>query len=155
MQHGKKATAQSIFNYAMTELKTQELARVRKEAAVAAKKSADDEDSETIEHAQQEKIDPVQMFVDALHNLMPIIGTMGMKRGGTVYQVPIALSPKRRQQYAIKWLIQACRKRKGMPMSKKIAIEVTDILNFEGSAYAKKTELHKIAEANRAYANLR
>jgi ribosomal protein S7 len=67
---------------------------VRKEAAVAAAKSAD-EDSDTIEHAQQEKIDPVQMFVDSLHNLMPIIGTMGMKRGGTVYQVPIALSPKR------------------------------------------------------------
>ena len=52
-------------------------------------------------------------------------------------------------------MIQACRQRKGRPMSQKIALEVMDVLNMEGTAYNKKTELHKIAEANRAYANLR
>ena len=95
----------------------QELARVRSEAAAEAAKRSKNGNKEgegaTIAHASQENVDPTALFVEAMNTLMPVIGTLGIKRGGTVYQVPIALSPKRRQQYAIKWMIQACRQRKG------------------------------------------
>lgn len=156
MKHGKKSTSQRVFNDALIEIKKMELDRVRADVEKARTKaeSAADEGGALI-HVAQEQIDPLKMFTDALEILMPVIGTTGIKRGGTSYQVPIALSAKRRSQLAIKWLIQACRERKGMPMSRKIGIEVLDALQLQGNAYGKKLALHKLAEANRAYANLR
>eukprot|EP00729_Bicosta_minor_P022579 gene22579-25030_t len=76
MKHGKKSIAQRIFNDAMSELKIQELARIRKEAEAAAAKASKSDTA--IEHAQQENVDPVAMFVESLNTLMPVIGTLGI-----------------------------------------------------------------------------
>ena len=91
MKHGKKSIAQRIFNDAMSELKIQELARIRNEAEAAAAKASKSDTA--IEHAQQENVDPVAMFVESLNTLMPVIGTLGIKRGGT--ETVTQPSPKR------------------------------------------------------------
>ena len=93
--------------------------------------------------------------MEGLERIKPVIGTTPTKRGGAIYQVPTALSPKKRQSLAIKWLIKVCRSRKGKPMAESITAEIQAARRGEGAAYGKKLELHKLAEANRAYTNLR
>lgn len=97
MKHGKKSVSQRIFNDAMQIVKTRELARIR---------AAGGSGVATVVHDQQLVVKPVEIFVEAIESLKPIIGLQGVKRGKTKYQVPSALSPGRRQQLAIKWLIQ-------------------------------------------------
>jgi len=160
MQHGKKSVSQRILNEALSHIKTMELARIKKQASEesAAKDDGGDTDaSDVVVHQSRASytVNPTTIFLEALDNLMPILSTAPTKRGGMVYQVPYAVGPKRRQQLAIKWLIKACREKKGKSMPEKLADEIMAIRRAEGVAYGKKIELHKLAEANRAYANLR
>lgn len=94
----------------------------------------------------------MKIFLAALENLKPTIGLAPISKGGTIYQVPVALHPVARQRTAIRWLIDASRKKKGTNMSTKLSQEVMAAYRKEGGAYSKKMELHKTAEANRAYA---
>ncbi len=98
--------------------------------------------------------DPLNIFVQAISNAKPIIGTVPLRKGGSVYRVPGALTPKRRQALAIKWIVAAARKRSGKPMADRLYTEIMDAYNGTGAAIAKKLETHKMAESNRAYLSL-
>lgn len=100
-------------------------------------------------------VDPVQVFKTAIENCKPVVGTTPVRKSGSVYQVPLPLPEKRRNSLAIKWLISAARGRKGKPMAERLYLEIMDAYHNEGNVIKKKIELHKTAEANRAYAHYR
>jgi small subunit ribosomal protein S7 len=74
--------------------------------------------------------------------------------GGSVYQVPIEVNPKRQQTLAIRWMIDASRSRKGMPMANRLALELLDASSDQGAAFKKKQDVLRMAQANKAFAHL-
>eukprot|EP00050_Salpingoeca_kvevrii_P000064 m.141218 g.141218 ORF g.141218 m.141218 type:complete len:130 (-) comp10019_c3_seq1:170-559(-) len=96
----------------------------------------------------------VNVLLSALDNIKPVIGTRPIRKSGSVVRVPVALTEHRRQSLAIRWLVAAARARKEHTMPERLCNEVLAAHSHEGSAVAKKVELHKTAEANRAFAHL-
>ena len=101
------------------------------------------------------KTDPVKVFHDAIENVMPAIEVRSRRVGGATYQVPVEVKSKRSQALAIRWLIDASRKRKNKKMSDKIFNEIFDAYQNKGSAIKKKEDTHKMAESNKAFAHFR
>ena len=101
------------------------------------------------------KTDPVKVFHDAIENVMPAIEVRSRRVGGATYQVPVEVKPKRSQALALRWLIDASRKRKDKKMSDKIFNEIFDAYQNRGSAIKKKEDTHKMAESNKAFAHFR
>lgn len=96
---------------------------------------------------------PVQVFETALKNVAPVVEVKSRRVGGANYQVPIEVGPKRRQTLAFRWLIDAARSKKGRPMAKKLAEEFVLASQNQGDAVKKKQDVHRMAEANRAFAH--
>lgn len=96
---------------------------------------------------------PLEVFQGALDNVMPMVQLKSRRVGGANYQVPTEVSADRKFILGIHWIITTARARKGMPMAKRLAIELTDAFNNTGGAVKKKEETHKMAEANRAFAH--
>lgn len=96
---------------------------------------------------------PIDVFEAAMNNLKPNIETKSRRVGGQNYQVPIAVSRKRQQSLAIRWLIEAARAKKGKPMIDRLADELMAASRREGAAMAMRDNVHKMAEANRAFAH--
>ncbi|MBI1248208.1 30S ribosomal protein S7 [bacterium] len=124
MQDGKKTTAQEVFYGAMDELKKR--------------------------LPEQE---PIDVFTQAVENVKPHIEVRSKRVGGAAYQVPMQVNRTRQQSLAIRWLLGAVREKKGRPTHLKLADELFSAYNREGSAYTKRENVHRMADANKAFAH--
>jgi small subunit ribosomal protein S7 len=125
MYEGKKSTAQRVFYGAMDQV---------------AKKTNDE---------------ALKIFKKAIENVKPLLEVKTRRVGGANYQVPVEVSPFRRQSLAIRWLLQYSRERAGRTMIDKLADELIDAANARGGAIKKKEDVHRMAEANKAFAHYR
>ena len=96
---------------------------------------------------------PLKLFKDAIENVKPEIEVRSRRVGGATYQVPTEVNPKRRQSLAIRWILQSTRSRSGKPMAQRLAEELIDAYRGEGTAMKKRENVHKMAEANKAFAH--
>ena len=101
------------------------------------------------------KGDPINIFNEAINNIRPTVEVRSRRVGGATYQVPVEVKNKRSQALALRWLIDASRKRKDKNMSDKIFNEIFDAYQNRGSAIKKKEDTHKMAESNKAFAHFR
>ncbi len=101
------------------------------------------------------KDEPINIFNDAIKNVRPTVEVRSRRVGGATYQVPVEVKSKRAQALALRWLIDASRKRKDKKMSDKIFNEIYDAYQNRGSAIKKKEDMHKMAESNKAFAHFR
>ena len=124
MQDGKKGTAQKIFYDAMDSI------------------------GQKIQDAG-----PLEVFESAMENVKPMLEVRSKRVGGASYQVPMQVSPRRQQSLAIRWIIQAARGKKGKPMGERLAGELMDAFNKEGAAITTRENVHRMAEANKAFAH--
>lgn len=123
MLDGKKATARKIINETFK---------------IISKKAADD---------------PEKIFKIAMDNVRPHLEVKAKRIGGAVYQIPIEVKPDRQIALSFRWIISAARAKKGTPMAQKLANEIIDASNEQGSAVKKKEDTHRMAEANKAFAH--
>ena len=125
MWDGKRSTAQRIFYGAMDQIAT---------------KTNDD---------------ALKPFKKAIENVKPVLEVKTRRVGGANYQVPVEVNPFRRQSLAIRWLLLYARTRSGKTMTDKLAEELIDAANARGGAMKKKEDVHRMAEANKAFAHYR
>ena len=125
MWDGKRATAQRIFYGAMEQI------------------------------GQKTSDDPMKTFKKAIENVKPVLEVKTRRVGGANYQVPVEVNPFRRQSLAIRWLLLYARTRSGKTMTDKLAEELLDAANSRGGAMKKKEDVHRMAEANKAFAHYR
>ena len=93
----------------------------------------------------------IDIFEQAVRNVTPVIEVRPRRVGGATYQVPIDIRGERRQALALRWLLQAARARNGRSMTERLALELIDAANNTGNAVRRKDEVHRMAEANRAF----
>ena len=125
MWDGKKSTAQRVFYGAMDQV------------------------------AKKTNGDALSTFKKALENAKPVLEVKTRRVGGANYQVPVEVNPFRRQSLAIRWILQYSRERSGKTMVDKLADELIDAANARGGAIKKKEDVHRMAEANKAFAHYR
>ncbi len=101
------------------------------------------------------KADPLKLFHDALDNVKPAVEVRSRRVGGATYQVPVEVRTDRRQALAIRWLIDAARKRGENTMVERLSGELMDAANNRGSAVKKREDTHRMAEANKAFSHYR
>ncbi len=99
--------------------------------------------------------EPLEVFTQALENVMPVLEVKARRVGGANYQVPIEVRPARRQTLGLRWIVSYARKRSERTMMERLAGELIDASNGTGNAYKKKEDIHKMADANRAFAHYR
>jgi small subunit ribosomal protein S7 len=104
---------------------------------------------------EQERKDPVEVFELAIRNATPVVEVKPRRVGGATYQVPVDIRPDRRLALAMRWLLNAARARKGRTMADKLAAELIDAANNQGTTIKQKQDTHRMAEANRAFAHYR
>ena len=97
----------------------------------------------------------VEVFEEAMNNIMPMLEVKAKRVGGATYQVPIEVKPDRRQALALRWLTMFSRKRGEKTQEERLANEIMDAANNTGSAVKRKEDMHKMAEANKAFAHYR
>ena len=124
MWDGKKSTAQSVFYDAMD---------------IIGKKVNDTE--------------PIDVFEKAVNNVKPLIEVRSKRVGGASYQVPMQVNAKRRQSLAFRWILASARSKKGKPMCERLAAELMDAYNEQGGAMTTRENVHRMAEANKAFAH--
>ena len=101
------------------------------------------------------KDDPIKLFRTALDNIRPSVEVKSRRVGGSNYQVPVEIRPERRTALSIRWLIASARARGEKSMDEKLANEILDAANNRGSAVKKREDVHRMAEANKAFAHYR
>ena len=99
--------------------------------------------------------DALEVFEEAMNNVMPVLEVKARRIGGATYQVPIEVRPDRRQALALRWITLYSRKRGEKTMVERLANELMDAANNTGASVKKKEEMHKMAEANKAFAHYR
>ena len=99
--------------------------------------------------------DPLEAFEQAMENIMPVLEIKARRVGGATYQVPIEIRPERRQTLALRWLVDFSRKRGEKTMAERLCAEIIDASNNTGAAVKRKEEMHRMAEANKAFAHYR
>ena len=99
--------------------------------------------------------DPLRMFHEAMDNVKPAVEVRSRRVGGATYQVPVEVRPERRQALAIRWLIDAARKRGENTMEERLSGELMDAANNRGTAVKKREDTHRMAEANKAFSHYR
>ncbi|MCI8620278.1 MAG: 30S ribosomal protein S7 [Clostridia bacterium] len=102
---------------------------------------------------EKEQKDPLEVFENALNNIMPVLEVKARRVGGATYQVPLEIRPERRQTLGLRWLVTYSRKRHEKTMAEKLAGEIIDAINENGGAFKKKEDTHRMAEANKAFAH--
>ncbi|XP_012727846.2 28S ribosomal protein S7, mitochondrial [Fundulus heteroclitus] len=142
MKDGDKILAREIMMQTLENIKSKQVEKYHKAA---------DGKKEEIE------CNPYAIFHQALENCKPVVGLASIQKGGKYYQVPIPLTDNRRRFMAMKWMIKECRdnKHRRTHMYEKLSQELLAAFEKEGNVIKKKHELHKMAEANRAYAHYR
>ena len=99
--------------------------------------------------------EPLEAFTEAMNNVMPALEVKARRVGGATYQVPMEVRPARRQTLALRWLVEYSRKRNEKTMKERLANEIMDACNNLGNAVKKREDMHKNAEANKAFAHFR
>ena len=99
--------------------------------------------------------DPLRLFHEAMDNVKPAVEVRSRRVGGATYQVPVEVRPERRQALAIRWLIDAARKRGENTMEERLSGELMDAANNRGTAVKKREDTHRMAEANKAFSHYR
>ena len=99
--------------------------------------------------------DAMEVFNQAIANIMPALEVKARRVGGTTYQVPVEIRPERRQTLALRWLVMFSRKRGERSMCDRLAAEIMDAANNAGNAVKRREDMHKMAEANKAFAHYR
>jgi small subunit ribosomal protein S7 len=102
---------------------------------------------------KETKSDPLQIFEQAINNVVPYLEVRARRIGGAVYQIPFEVKKDRGITLAMRWIINAAREKQGKPMEEFLAREIIDAYNKTGEAIKKRDELHRMAEANRAFAH--
>ncbi len=97
--------------------------------------------------------EPLEVFEEALEAVMPVLEVKARRVGGATYQVPLEIRPERRQTLGLRFLVKYARTRNEKTMSEKLAGEIIDAINGNGGAFKKKEDMHKMAEANKAFAH--
>ena len=109
-----------------------------------------------LDMAQEKKgVDPMELLEGALENVRPMVEVKSRRVGGATYQVPVEVRPLRRNALAMRWLIDAARKRSEKSMAARLAGELMDAAEQKGSAVKKKEDTHRMAEANKAFSHYR
>ena len=124
MWQGKKATAMRIFYHALDQIK---------------KRMPD--------------ADPIDVFTQAVEHVKPSVEVRSKRVGGATYQVPMQVNKVRQQTLSIRWLLMAAREKKGRPMAIKLADELIAAFNREGAAISRRENIHRMADANKAFAH--
>ena len=101
------------------------------------------------------KDEPITVFNDAINNVRPTVEVRSRRVGGATYQVPVEVKAKRGQALALRWIMEATRKRKNKTMADKLYAEIIDASQNKGSAIKKREDTHKMAESNKAFAHFR
>ena len=125
MLDGKKSVAQGVFYGAM----------------------------DTIEQKAEKQ--SLEVFLKAIENVKPVVEVKSRRVGGSTYQVPVEIRESRREALAMRWIIQAARSRSGRSMSQKLGAELMDAAGQAGTAFKKKEDTHRMAEANKAFSHYR
>jgi len=99
--------------------------------------------------------DPLEVFSEAMDNIMPVLEVKARRVGGATYQVPMEVRPERRQTLGLRWLTRYSRERNERTMKERLANELLDAINGTGSSVKKREDTHKMAEANKAFAHYR
>lgn len=99
--------------------------------------------------------EPLEVFQAAMNNILPTLEVKARRVGGATYQVPIEIRPERRQTLALRWIVEFSRKRGEKTMAERLAAELLDASNNTGAAVKRKEEMHRMAEANKAFAHYR
>lgn len=99
--------------------------------------------------------EPLEVYEQAMANIMPVLEVKARRVGGATYQVPIEIRPERRQTLALRWLVSYSRARNERTMMERLSGEIMDAANSAGNTFKKKEDTHKMAEANRAFAHYR
>ena len=102
-----------------------------------------------------QKADPMEVFNKAIENVRPLLELKSRRVGGATYQIPVEVRGERGSSLALRWIRNAARSRKGKPMEQRLADELLDAYNGQGTSVKKKEETHKMAEANRAFSHYR
>jgi small subunit ribosomal protein S7 len=110
-------------------------------------------DALDIIHQKLPNEDPIEVFTRAVENVKPSIEVRSKRVGGAAYQVPMQVNRNRQQSLAIRWILGACREKKGRPMHEKLAEELLAAFNREGAAMSKRENVHRMADANKAFAH--
>ena len=105
--------------------------------------------------AEQTGKDPLEVFENAMENVMPVLEVKARRVGGATYQVPIEVRPERKQTLALRWLTAFSRQRSERTMKERLAAEIIDATNGMGNAVKRREEMHRTAEANKAFAHYR
>ena len=105
--------------------------------------------------SEKANVEVMDLFKQALENVMPVLEVKARRVGGSTYQVPMEIRPERRQTLAIRWIVDAARKRSEKTMIERLAGELSDAYSASGNAVKKKDEMHRMAEANKAFAHYR
>ena len=105
--------------------------------------------------AQRTGKEALEVFEEAMNNVMPLLEVKARRIGGATYQVPIEVRPERRQTLGIRWMLMGARKRGEKLMCERVAGELMDAANNTGAAVKKREDTHKMAEANKAFAHYR
>jgi small subunit ribosomal protein S7 len=100
-------------------------------------------------------VNALEQFQKALENVMPNLEVKAVRRGGSNYQVPMDVRPERRQTLGLRWLVNFSRQRSERTMSERLANEILDAINSTGGAVKRKDDMHRMAEANKAFAHYR
>jgi small subunit ribosomal protein S7 len=124
MKDGKKSIARQLFHDALDIIKT------------------------------RTKDAPLEVFQKALLNVTPLVEVRPKRVAGAVYQVPVEVTPKRQVALSVRWILDAARSRKGIPMAQRLALELLDASADQGAAFKKKQDVIKMAQANKAFAHL-
>ncbi|HEX5429604.1 MAG TPA: 30S ribosomal protein S7 [Patescibacteria group bacterium] len=139
-----------FINYVMTRGKKTVAAKVVYDALDIIAKGATPAEGGS---ASGGKADPKVLFEQAVRNVSPILEVKGRRIGGANYQVPMEVQEPRKTTLGMKWIIDAARAKKGKPMAEKLASELMEAYNKTGSAIKKREDVHKMAEANKAFAH--
>ena len=107
------------------------------------------------EVAEKTGKDAVEVFEEAMNNIMPVLEVKAKRIGGATYQVPIEVKPERRQTLALRWITMFSRKRGEKTQEERLANEIMDAANNTGASVKRKEDMHKMAEANKAFSHFR
>ena len=102
---------------------------------------------------EKEQRDPLEVFEEALNNIMPVLEVKARRVSGATYQVPLEIRPERRQTLGLRWLVTYARNRHEKTIAEKLAGEIMDAVAGNGGAFKKKEDTHRMAEANKAFAH--
>ncbi len=107
----------------------------------------------TVVSQKTQKNDPLEVLTKAVDNVRPLLELKSRRVGGATYQIPVEVKGERGMSLALRWIRNAARNRKGKPMQQKLADEILEAYNGQGVAVKKREEIHKMAEANRAFSH--